>query len=41
VLEHVEDPERFLSEVARVLNPNGHFLSLTPNRVNCVSLASS
>lgn len=31
VLEHVEEDERFVSEVARVLKPGGKFIMTTPN----------
>lgn len=31
VLEHVEEDERFVSEVSRVLKPKGRFLMTTPN----------
>jgi ubiquinone/menaquinone biosynthesis C-methylase UbiE len=31
VIEHFESPEKFLSEVARVLRPGGLFLMATPN----------
>lgn len=31
VLEHLEFPEQFFAEVARVLAPSGHFVFLTPN----------
>ena len=41
VLEHIEEPEQFLSEVARVLRPGGLFLAVTPNRHHYVALASS
>ncbi len=32
VLEHLDDPVRVFSEVARVLRPGGRFLAKTPNR---------
>ncbi len=38
VLEHVEKPEQFLSEVYRVLRPEGHFLFRTPNKYHYVAL---
>lgn len=31
VIEHVEEDEKFVSEIARVLKPNGIFLLTTPN----------
>jgi SAM-dependent methyltransferase len=31
VLEHVEEDERFVANVARVLKPGGHFVMSTPN----------
>lgn len=31
VLEHVEEDRKFLSEVSRVLKPNGRFIMTTPN----------
>ena len=31
VLEHLEEPEKVFSEVARVLGPGGHFVFVTPN----------
>lgn len=41
VMEHVEDPGSFVSEVWRVLRPGGVFLALTPNRWHYVALAAS
>ena len=38
VLEHVDQPERFIQEVRRVLCPGGMFLALTPNRRHYVPL---
>lgn len=32
VYEHVEDTERYLSEIRRVLAPGGHLVLVTPNR---------
>jgi SAM-dependent methyltransferase len=37
VLEHVTQPESFLNEVARVLRPDGAFVSLTVNAKHYVS----
>ena len=34
VMEHLEQPEQVLSEIARVLKPGGHFLFITPNAYN-------
>lgn len=34
VVEHVRDDRRYVSEVARVLKPQGRFLLTTPNRAN-------
>jgi SAM-dependent methyltransferase len=40
VLEHVADPERTVSEVRRVLKPNGWFCAWTPNKNGYVGLAA-
>ena len=32
VLEHWENPARDLSEIGRILTPNGHFIFITPNK---------
>jgi SAM-dependent methyltransferase len=40
VLEHIDDPERALAEVARVLTPGGSFAFITPNRNYPTFLAS-
>jgi SAM-dependent methyltransferase len=40
VLEHVDDPDAFAAEVARVLKPGGLFCARTPHAWSYVSLAS-
>lgn len=40
VLEHVADPDDFLTNVARVLRPGGCFIFLTPNRAHPIMLMS-
>jgi SAM-dependent methyltransferase len=41
VLEHIQDPGRFVNEIRRVLRPGGFFLALTPNRYHYVSLLAT
>lgn len=38
VLEHITRPDHLLAEVSRVLKPAGHFVFLTPNASNYVTL---
>ncbi len=38
VIEHVARPDRLFAEVSRVLKPAGHFVFLTPNAANYVTL---
>lgn len=38
VLEHLDEPERAFAEISRVLKPRGHFVFLTPNARNLVTL---
>lgn len=40
VLEHVNDPTAFASEVERLMKPGGFFCARTPHRYNYVSLIS-
>ncbi|HZF46286.1 MAG TPA: methyltransferase domain-containing protein [Sphingomonadaceae bacterium] len=41
VLEHVDNPQEFAAEVARVLKPGGWFCARTPNRWGMVGLVTS
>lgn len=36
VLEHLRNPQAVFAEVTRVLKPGGHFLFITPNKLNYV-----
>lgn len=38
VLEHVEDPHSFQTEIARVLKPRGYFFARTPHKYHYVSI---
>lgn len=40
VLEHVEDPSKFASEIARILKPGGMFCARTPHSFHYVSIAA-
>ncbi len=40
VVEHIENPEKFVSELSRVLKPGGYFLAKTPNRNNYMPLVA-
>jgi SAM-dependent methyltransferase len=40
VLEHVEDPHRFFSELARVVKDGGHACFRTPNRWSYVAIVA-
>ena len=41
VLEHIDDAQRFVQEVGRVLKPGGVFLCLTPNKFHYVPMIAS
>jgi ubiquinone/menaquinone biosynthesis C-methylase UbiE len=41
VLEHLEEPRRVFTEIARVLAPGGHFVFVTPNLHNPVVWSAS
>jgi ubiquinone/menaquinone biosynthesis C-methylase UbiE len=40
VMEHLADPRRAFAEIARVLAPGGHWMFLTPNARNPLTLAN-
>jgi SAM-dependent methyltransferase len=40
VLEHVNNPERFVEEIQRVLRPGGLFCGRTPHKFNYVAMGS-
>lgn len=41
VMEHVDDPASFASQIFRVLRPGGYYLALTPNRFHYVPLIAA
>ncbi|WP_421729117.1 class I SAM-dependent methyltransferase [Brevundimonas sp.] len=41
VIEHVDDVERFSSEVHRVLKPGGWFFGRTPNKLGLIALSAT
>lgn len=41
VLEHVDDPSSFVSEIERVLKPGGWFCARTPNRFGMIAVGAS
>lgn len=41
VLEHVDDPASFVTEVTRLLKPGGWFMARTPNRYGLIAIAAS
>lgn len=40
VLEHIEKPDAFFAELARVLKPGGHICMRTPNSLGYIAIAS-
>lgn len=41
VIEHLDEPDRFFSDVLRVLKPGGTFIAKTPNRYHYVAQIAS
>lgn len=41
VLEHIESPDAFFSEVSRLLKPGGFFLGKTPNKFHYMPMVAS
>lgn len=40
VIEHIDDPRKFVTEISRVLRPGGFFLGKTPNRNHYMPLVA-
>lgn len=40
VIEHLEDPQRFVSELKRILKPGGWFCARTPNKWGYIALGA-
>lgn len=41
VLEHIENPDHFVSSVSHTLKPGGQFLLITPNKISVFGVLSS
>ncbi|WP_417818975.1 class I SAM-dependent methyltransferase [Tritonibacter scottomollicae] len=40
VLEHIQDPDEFVSEVRRLLKPSGYFCARTPHKYSYIALGA-
>ena len=41
VMEHIEAPEKFICAVSKILQPNGYFWFVTPNKLSILGLLTS